>query len=64
MADRGQRWVVKDTKSVLKSYNIEARIDVNNSKVSLGGVQFDDAKRLAGRVLRLEYNIDVKTSFV
>ena len=64
MADRGQRWVVKDTKSVLKSYNIEARIDVNNSKVNLGGVQFDDAKRLAGRVLRLEYNIDVKTSFV
>ena len=89
MANRGKRCVVSDARSVLKSYNIEARIDVNNSSVDLDGVQFDDAKRLArhvvtlmrtannieryeewqglklaGRVLRPEYNIDVKTSFV
>lgn len=53
MADRGKRCVVSDAWSVLKSYNINAEINVYTSRVTLNGAQFDDAKALARHVVSL-----------
>ena len=53
MVNRGKRCVVSDAESVLKTYDINAKIDVDHSTVILNGAQFDDAKKLARHVVSL-----------
>ena len=53
MVSREKRCVVSDAKSVFKSYNINAEIDINHSRVILNEAQFEDAKTLARHVVSL-----------
>ena len=50
MANRKKRSIVSDARAVLKSYNILAEEDLETSTVTVGGVQFHEAKKLAQHI--------------
>ncbi|CAF1657578.1 unnamed protein product [Adineta ricciae] len=51
MANRSKRSIVSDARSVLKSYKMTAKEDLETSTVLVDGVQFNKAKKLAQHVV-------------
>jgi hypothetical protein len=47
MAGRSKRCIVSDARATLKSYDIQAENDLETSTVSVDGLRFNDAKKLA-----------------
>lgn len=53
MVNRGKRCVVSDAGSVLKTYDIDYKLEDDTSAVTVNGVSFNDAKTLARHVVEL-----------